>query len=210
MSEISVYNAQGKTVEKVKLSKKVFNISINVGLLHEAVVYYLANRRSANAHTKTRGEVRGGGKKPWRQKGTGRARHGSSRSPIWRGGGITFGPRNTRNYTKKMNTKAQQKAVSMALAEKLKNNKFLVVDTLEIKEGKTKTLTTLLKNLPELRSTLMVTGANHAGLLKASKNVSRVDTTSPQSINAYDILSHDGVIVSKDALEKIEKRLTKI
>lgn len=210
MADVSVYNQEGKEIEKLSLSKKIFEQTINPGLLHEAVTLLLANRRAASAHTKSRAEVSGGGKKPWRQKGTGRARAGSSRSPLWRGGGITFGPRNDRNYTKKMNAKAQQKAVAMALTDKVLQKKFIVLDTLEIPEGKTKGIIGMLKKLPSLRSVLFVTSGNHGALVQATRNLPQADTAAPRSLNTYDILSHDGIITTKEAVAVIEARFSKL
>lgn len=210
MAEVAVYNSEGKEIEKVKLSKKIFDITVSAGLLHEAVTSYLAQRRSANAHAKTRGEVRGGGKKPWRQKGTGRARHGSIRSPLWRGGGVTFGPRNTRNYEKKMNVKAQQKALAMALADKVSQKKFIVIDSFDSQDGKTKTLSAVIKKLPATRSALIVTSKDYTKIVRASQNMPHIQTSAPLSLNTYDVLTHDGVIVAKASLKDIEKRFTHI
>ncbi|PIS41755.1 MAG: 50S ribosomal protein L4, partial [Candidatus Kerfeldbacteria bacterium CG08_land_8_20_14_0_20_42_7] len=181
---------------------------INAGLLQEVIVSFLADRREANAHTKYRSEVRGGGKKPWRQKGTGRARHGSTRSPIWRGGGVTFGPRNTRNYTKKINVKAKRRAVCMALTEKLENKKIVVIDALSMKEPKTKELLVVMKNLPKLRNAILMLDANHKIAVQASKNVKGIAVMAPRSINAYDVLSHDGLIITKAAVKQLEQHLT--
>lgn len=210
MITVPVYNQTGKEIEKLKLSDAIFNTTVKAGLLHEAVRFYLANRHQSSAHTKSKAEVRGGGKKPWRQKGTGRARHGSIRSPLWRGGGITFGPRNTKNYALKMNIQAQQRAVAMALSDKVKQKKFIVLDALSLEKGKTKELLSILKKLPAMRTSLFVVGKNHAGIVRASRNSSSMHVAAPHSLNAYDVIVHDGMIVTKDAVALIQKRLTRL
>lgn len=208
MAKIPVYNQEGKEVEQLSIRDAIFHTKVNSGLLQEVIVGFLADRREANAHTKYRSEVRGGGKKPWRQKGTGRARHGSTRSPIWRGGGVTFGPRNTRNYTKKINAKAKRRAVCMALTEKFENKKVVVVDTLTVKEPKTKLLLAAIKNLPKLRHAILMLDANYKIAVQAAKNAKGIAVIPPKSINAYDILRHDGLIITKAAVKQLEEHLS--
>lgn len=207
MAKVSVYSSEGKEIEQLTVRDSVFSVKPNRGLLQEVVTSFLAARRESNAHAKTRAEVSGGGKKPWRQKGTGRARHGSSRSPIWRGGGVTFGPRNDRNYVKKVNAKARRKAVCIALSEKVAQKKFVVIDTLSIKNSKTKELTDALKNLPTLRHALLIVDTEHTRIAQAAKNAKKYDVTNSRSINAYDVLIHDGVIVTKKVVGMIEAYL---
>ncbi|MBU0647448.1 50S ribosomal protein L4 [Patescibacteria group bacterium] len=147
MINYKVYNQEAELVGAVDLADKIFNVKTNQALIHQAVVAQMANARKVIAHTKGRGEVRGGGKKPWKQKGTGRARHGSSRSPIWKGGGVTFGPTNERNFKKDINKKMKQKAIFMALSDKVANVKLIILDKLEASEYKTKVFNQILSNL---------------------------------------------------------------
>ncbi|MDO9399263.1 MAG: 50S ribosomal protein L4 [bacterium] len=146
MINYKVYNQEAELVGAVDLADKIFNVKTNQALIHQAVVAQMANARKVLAHTKGRGEVRGGGKKPWKQKGTGRARHGSSRSPIWKGGGVTFGPTNERNFKKDINKKMKQKAIFMALSDKVANVKLIILDKLETSEYKTKVFNQILSN----------------------------------------------------------------
>jgi large subunit ribosomal protein L4 len=147
MPEIKIYNQKGEAVGDLKLSDKVFGVKVNEALVYQAVVTQMANERQVLAHTKDRSEVRGGGKKPWRQKGTGRARHGSIRSPIWIGGGVTFGPTSARNFSKKINKKMKQKSIFMALSDKVANNNLVILDKLEMDEFKTKAFNEMIENL---------------------------------------------------------------
>jgi len=147
MPNVNLYNQEGKEIGKAELTSEIFDVKLNSNLVHQAVVAQTANKRQVLAHTKDRSEVRGGGKKPWRQKGTGRARHGSIRSPLWRGGGITFGPTNERNFSLKINKKAKRKALLMCLSDKAKNERIILVDNLELAEAKTKKFFQILLNL---------------------------------------------------------------
>ena len=144
---LKIYNIEGEEAGDIKLPAGIFGIEINNDLLYQAITIQRANSRKVFAHTKDRSEVRGGGKKPWQQKGTGRARHGSTRSPVWVGGGITFGPRKEKNFKKKINKKAKRKAIFMALSSKVKDKELLVLDKLELKEPKTKTMVKILENV---------------------------------------------------------------
>lgn len=147
MSKTTVYNQKGEKVKELELNSKIFGLEINEALVTHAVVIQQSNKRQNLAHVKDRSDVRGGGRKPWRQKGTGRARHGSSRSPIWRGGGVTFGPSNVRNFSLKINKKAKRKAILMTLSDKAANQKIILLDSLSLEEGKTKKLFEILQNL---------------------------------------------------------------
>lgn len=209
MIEVAVYNKDGKKVDSVKLSEKEFGISANPGLIQEVVTAYLSNRRSANAHTKNRGEVRGGGKKPWRQKGTGRARHGSIRSPLWRGGGVTFGPRNTRNYVKKVNVQAKRKALKMSVSDKVLGKKFYILDQLEVENGKTKLLANLLRKLPAARSHLMLLDGKSESVVRAARNIPSIDLSAPRNLNTYDVLTHEAIVITKKGLEQLQQSFTK-
>jgi len=208
MAKVPVYNQAGKEVEQMTVRDAIFHTKINAGLLHEVVVSFLADRRESNAHAKNKGEVRGGGKKPWRQKGTGRARHGSIRSPLWRGGGVTFGPRNTRNYTKKVNVKAKRQALFISLTKKVTDKKFIVVDSFTLKEAKTKQLFGELKNLPSFRNMILVLNTNHTQAAQASKNLKKIDVMSPKNLNAYDVMRHDGVVITKSAVKQLEEHFS--
>jgi large subunit ribosomal protein L4 len=146
MAVVSLYNTKGENIGSLTLEASLFDVKLSPALVHEAVVAQQANSREAIAHTKTRGEVAGSSKKPWAQKGTGRARHGSTKSPIWVGGGITFGPRNDRNFSLKINKRAKRKALAMILSEKVATERFVAIDALDLKNGKTKELAQILKN----------------------------------------------------------------
>jgi large subunit ribosomal protein L4 len=154
--KVDVYNQEGKTVGNAELSAKVFGLKPNRGLIEQAIVTTLANRRQVLAHTKTKGEVRGGGRKPWKQKGTGRARHGSIRSPQWKGGGVVFGPRKNRNFELKMNVAAKRKALLMSLSDKVANERLIVLDAMKFEGAKTKHFATMLKALPHKKTNLVI------------------------------------------------------
>ena len=204
MALISLYNMLGEKVGNMELAKSLFDVKVNQALIHEAVTAQNANSREAIAHTKTRGEVAGSSKKPWKQKGTGRARHGSTKSPIWIGGGITFGPRNDRNFTLKMNKKAKRKALAMVLSDKVANDKFVALDELSLKEGKTKELVRLLKKLPiSKKKTLIILPPEEKGIAIAAKNISGISTMPVNTLNVVDLLKTDVVLISKAAVEMI-------
>lgn len=209
MTQVPVYNKEGKEVEKITLNDAVFAVAMNPAVLQEAVVTHQANQRLGLAHTKTRSEVRGGGKKPWRQKGTGRARAGSSRSPLWRGGGITFGPRNNRNYEKKANRKLLRKAVAIALTDKVKQKKLIVLDDLALKDHKTKQIVLMLTKLPKLRSAMFVAEVANENLKRATKNLPHVGIIAPRNLHAYDVLQFDGCIITKKAVDLLTEHLKK-
>ncbi len=205
MLKVKVYNLEGKEVDELKLDSEVFGVEINPALVHQVVEAQNANARLTLAHTKTKGEVRGGGRKPWRQKGTGRARHGSSRSPIWIGGGITFGPRTDRNYSKKINKKMKKRALYMGLSDKVNENQLLVVEKLELPEIKTQKLVKILTKLPgkEAKSTLIVLAANDKNTIKAAQNIPKVKTILADSLNILDILQYKYLLIDKEGIKKI-------
>lgn len=207
MALISLYNIEGNKVGSLELAKSLFDVPVNEALIHEAVVAQQANSRESIAHTLTRGEVAGSSKKPWKQKGTGRARHGSTKSPIWIGGGITFGPRNDRNFTLKINKKAKRKALAMVLSDKVAQNRFIAVDDLRIQDGKTKALANLLKKLPspskKTGKILIVLPPSEKEIAKAAKNLKRVETIPTNTLNVVDLLNTDTVLISKAAIEMI-------
>lgn len=225
MINVKLYNQQGQEIGKTDLPLEIFGVKVNPDLVHQVVTAQLANRRQPIAHTKNRGEVRGGGRKPWRQKGTGRARHGSIRSPLWRGGGVTFGPRNERRFEQKINKKIKRKAILMSLSDKVKDNKVIMLDKLEIKEGKTKemkeildSLSTLVKGLEsrdsaeitkkkvkKLKSVLLVLPTKDLSIMKSAKNIPKIGTILAQNLNLLDILKYKYLIVPKESIEVIEK-----
>ncbi|MFH0853626.1 MAG: 50S ribosomal protein L4 [bacterium] len=205
--ELSVHDAEGKQTETVKVNPKVFDIKWNNDLVHQTVTIQQSNKRAPIAHTKTRADVRGGGAKPWKQKGTGRARHGSSRSPIWIGGGVTFGPRNTRNFSKKINIKAKRKALAMVLSAKLAEQKIYLVDSLDLTPVKTKTLSDYLKKHKLAGRVLIVPSANNADLKRMCKNLEKVSVARADSLNVVDTLQAGKLLMAKTSLAVIDKTL---
>ena len=201
MPTIDVYNMNREVVDQLELDEKVFNGEIKYHLMKTYVEWQLAKKRSGNAHTKTRGEVRGGGRKPWRQKGTGRARAGSIRSPLWRGGGIVFGPRK-RDWSFKLNKKVKKNALKSALNYKLKNNLFYVIDKIELTEIKTKKVVEFMKKF-EIDSVLFIDRENNK-LKLSSRNIVNVKYLEDKGLNVFDILKHDYLVISKDSLLQIE------
>lgn len=207
MAQVKLYNTAGKEQGTIELSDAVFAVPVQPDLVHQVYVSQRANARQPWAHSKDRSDVRGGGRKPWRQKGTGRARHGSIRSPIWRGGGVTFGPLNLRNYIQKINKKVNRSAVKMCLSAKLRDELLVVVDTFAT-EGKTKAIAALRAALPgQGKSTLMLSAGKQTDLLQAARNVPRTRVTRAQDVSVKDLLENKFIIISKDAVATLEKRL---
>ena len=206
MPNISAYNMKGDKVGTVKLPPEIFDVKINTDLIHQAVVAQLANKRQVIAHAKGRSEVRGGGRKPWRQKGTGRARHGSIRSPIWRGGGVTFGPTKERVFKKKINKKMKQKALFMVLTSKVKDDELILLDKLEQKEPKTKLMADILKNVlkKEQESTLVVIPKKDENIIRANRNIPYTKTLRADSLNVLDLLSFKYLLMPKEAIKVIQ------
>lgn len=234
--KIKVYNQKAESAGEMELSAKVFGVKANPALVHQAVVTQMANERKVIAHTLTRSEVRGGGRKPWAQKGTGRARHGSSRSPIWKGGGVTFGPRNDRNFKKRINKKMKQSAIFMVLSDKVANNSFTVLDKFEIADFKTKVFNQILisletklftpvnpastatakaagakkeektKKITKKRSFLIITEASDKKLSYSAGNLPGVELINLDNINIVDLLKYKRLILTKAAVEKLEER----
>ncbi|NLW59578.1 MAG: 50S ribosomal protein L4 [Firmicutes bacterium] len=207
MPIVPVYNMDGKQVGEMNLADAVFATKINQHLLHQAVVMQLASRRLGTAKAKTRGEVRGGGAKPWRQKGTGRARHGSRRSPLWVGGGVVFPPQ-PRKYGFKMPKKAWRQALRSALAVKVKDDKLIVLDELKFETPKTKAALQVLNNLNVANAkTLVVLAAQDENVTKSMRNLPGVSSMSADGLNVYDILLHDHLLLTKEAVGRIEEAL---
>ncbi len=203
MAKVAVYNMEGKEVEKIDLSDAVFGVEINEHLVHMAVVQQLANNRQGTQKAKTRSEVSGGGRKPWRQKGTGHARQGSTRSPQWTGGGVVFAPV-PRDYSFKLNKKEKRAALKSALTSRLQAEKLIVVDALKFDEIKTKNFANVMKNL-KVEKGLVVLAENDANVVLSAKNVADVDTTLVNQINVYDIMKGGTIVLTKDAAKKIEE-----
>ena len=207
---VNTYNQKGEKIGQTKLPKEIFEKGFKPDLIHQVVVSMQSNKRQGTAHTKDRGEVRGGGRKPWRQKGTGRARHGSSRSPIWIGGGVTFGPRNERNYKKVIPKNMRRAALFSVLSAKAKDNEILIIDKISIQEPKTKIvynlLTDLLKKIKKetLKSSLVVTSKKDENLLKAIKNIPGVELIEARNLNILDILSFKYLILSEESIKTIK------
>jgi len=203
MPEVEVVDKENNPVGKTELPDEIFGVEVNKALLHEVVLNHLANKRQGTATTKTRGLVSGGGRKPYRQKGTGRARAGSIRSPLWRGGGTVFGPQ-PRDYSYKLPKKKKWLALSSALAAKLSDGEIIVIDDLSINEPKTKAVKGLLKNLG-LKNVLMVIPERDETLELAARNIPRVDVARVKELNVYSILVHEKLLISQNAIEKMKE-----
>jgi len=205
-----VYNLEGKSSSDVELNDKVFGVEVKPEVVHEVFVAISNNKRQPWAHTKDKSEVSGGGRKPWKQKGTGRARHGSNRSPIWVGGGITFGPRNERNYKTKINKKTRRLALKMTLSDRFKSKALWVMDNFDFSEPKTKVFVDFLSKLPaEQKTFLILTDEKDDKLMKMTDNLEKIDVMRAGDVNVYTLLNHQGLIMSKDAVAKLEEILTK-
>ena len=204
MPTVEVYNVQGEQVGQLELNPGIFAAEVNEKLLFDVVQMLLAARRRGTANTKTRAEVRGGGKKPWRQKGTGRARHGSIRSPIWTGGGITFGP-SPRKYRYLLPKKMRRAALRAALSSRLADKGITVLNELKLTAPKTKEIVQILNNLGLGGSVLLVTGEADSNIYKSARNLPGVDTAVAGMLNVLDILNHDALLLTKDAVARIEE-----
>ena len=203
MANVNVYNIEGKEVGTIDLSDAVFGVEVNEHLLHMAVVQQLANKRQGTQKAKTRSEVSGGGRKPWRQKGTGHARQGSTRSPQWTGGGVVFAP-TPRDYSFKLNKKEKRAALKSALTSRVQENKFIVVDEMNFGEIKTKNFQNMLNNLSVAKALVVIEEGNANAVLSA-RNIPTVKTAGVNTINVYDVLKYNTVIVTKAAVEAIEE-----
>ena len=203
MANVSVYNNEGKEVGKIDLSDAVFGVEVNEHLVHMAVVSQLANNRQGTQKAKTRSEVSGGGRKPWRQKGTGHARQGSTRAPQWTGGGVVFAPV-PRDYSFKMNKREKRAALKSALTSRVEENKFIVIDEINFEEAKTKNFANILKNLDVSKALVVLEDDNKNAELSA-RNIADVKTAKTNTINVYDILKYNTVITTKAVVAKIEE-----
>ncbi len=212
-----VYNKKSEQVKEMELTKRLFGVAIKPEVIHQVVIAQAANSREVLAHTKTRAEVRGGGKKPWKQKGTGRARHGSTRSPIWVGGGVTFGPRNERNFTQKVNKKQKQLALAMCLSQLADQKTLVIFDKLDNEAGKTKELGAWLKevktkiaSVKDSKKFLLVMDAKNDKLTRSAKNLKGITTISATSLNCVDLLKADALLATEAAIATLEKHYKKV
>ena len=203
MANVAVYNMEGKEVDKIELNDSIFGVEINEHLVHMAVLQQLANKRQGTQKAKTRSEVRGGGRKPWRQKGTGHARQGSTRSPQWTGGGVVFAP-TPRDYSFKLNKKEKRAALKSALTSRVVENKFVVVDEIKLDEIKTKKFVEVLKNL-NVEKALVVLNDMDEKVIASAANIPTVKTTQTNELNVFDVLKYDTVVVTKAAVATIEE-----
>ena len=204
MANVSVYNMEGSEVDKIDLNDKVFAVEVNEHLIHMAVTLQLANKRQGTQKAKTRSEVSGGGKKPWRQKGTGHARQGSIRAPQWKGGGIVFAP-SPRSYSFKMNKKEKAGAMKSALTSRVNEDNFLVMDSLKFDEIKTKKMVNVLDALKVKKALVILDGEDNANVALSTRNIKNVKAVTANAINVYDILKYETVIITKNAVSKIEE-----
>jgi large subunit ribosomal protein L4 len=209
MTKIKIYNMEGKVVGEKELAPKLFNVKIDEGLVHFVSGAQADNARTASAHTKTRGEVRGGGKKPWKQKGTGRARQGSTRSPIWVGGGITFGPRPNRNFSKKVNKKTKLAVLAMALTDKAQNDGLVAIEALTVADGKTKKMAALMAKLPVKRNILVVLPKSDEMVIRSSRNLQKVHIVNVSDVSLLDLLKADSVVAPVATIEAWEAKFRK-
>ncbi|MEK7482082.1 MAG: 50S ribosomal protein L4 [Patescibacteria group bacterium] len=201
-----VFNKQNKKIETTELPEKIFGIKWNPNLVHQALMTQLANRREPIAHAKGRGEVRGGGKKPWRQKGTGRSRHGSIRSPIWKGGGATHGPNKERNFGKKINKKANRLAIFSILSKKLENNEFKLIDDLKIEPAKSKNAAMFLKKIfGDKPNALLIASTDNRKIKQLVSNIKNIDAIGAKSLNIYDLLKYKNILSEKKAVKEMEE-----
>lgn len=213
--KIKVYNQSVAAVKDLELAEKIFGVKANNELLHQAVIAQMANARQVLAHTKDRSEVSGGGKKPWKQKGTGRARVGSSRSPIWIGGGVTFGPTKDRNFKKKINQKMKQKALFMALSDKLSTNSLVILDNLEFAEYKTKKFNTLLTDLEKKvlnntrRDILVINETKEEKAKYSGRNLKGVKIINLENINLVDLLNYKNLLLTEAVVKVLSERYSK-
>jgi len=203
MANVALYNMGGEQIGTIDLKDEIFNVEVSEHAMHMAVVQYLANHRQGTQSAKTRAEVSGGGRKPWRQKGTGRARQGSIRSPQWTGGGVVFAPK-PRDYSFKLNKKFKRLALKSALTTKVAENKIIVVDELTLPEIKTKEMAKVLTNIKADNALIVMTGVNTNVMLSA-RNIPTVKTAAVNTINVYDILKYNTLVVTKDAVSQIEE-----
>ncbi len=204
MPKVALYNKEGEEVGDINLTDELFTTDINEDVMHEVVNMQLAAKRRGTASAKKRGEVRGGGSKPWRQKGTGRARHGTNRSPLWVGGSVIFGPK-PRDYSYKVPKKVKRKAFKSALSSKLRDGEVVVVDNFELEQPKTKEVIKLLENLKVNKKAMLVTAGSDLNVYKSARNIPGVKSIEANNLNVYDILKYDYLVLTSKAVERIEE-----
>jgi len=208
--EYPLYNQEGQNIGTVNLPENIFGLVMNQDLLHQVVTSQMSNQRQVLAHAKGRGEVRGGGIKPWRQKGTGRARHGSIRSPIWKGGGVTFGPTKERNFKKKINRKMIRKALFVALSSKAKDKQLFVIDEMKLQNPKTKEMAKVLSNFRDLigkkPNALLIMPIGNENVRRAVKNLPYLSAVEVKDLNPLEILAHKQLVLVKDSISVLEKK----
>lgn len=209
--KLDVHNIKNQKVGEMEVPTRLFGAKWNPDLVHQSLLAQRASSSEKVAHAKGRGEVRGGGKKPWRQKGTGRARHGSIRSPLWRGGGVTFGPQKTRILAKKINKKMNQRAIFSALSKKVREGEVKVIENLTPAETKTKFMREIIRSLfGEAGSALIVAEHSKREIHRATANIRNADAISPLSLNVYDVLRHKNIVIEKNAISEIDSHFTKL
>ena len=204
MPKVNVYNMLGEQVGELELNKDIFGVEVNQHVVYEVVKNQLANKRQGTQSVKTRAEVRGGGRKPWRQKGTGRARQGSIRAPHWTGGGVSFAPK-PRDYSYSVPKKVKRLAMKSALTSKVDNNEIIVMDDLKFDAPKTKDMVNVLKNLKADKKALIVTSEKDINVIRSASNLPNVQTSVVNNLNVYDILKYNSLIITKDAVKKVEE-----
>ena len=204
MPKVDVYNIEGKKVSDVELKEEIFGIEPNEAIVHSVLVNYLANQRQGTQSTKTRAEVRGGGRKPWRQKGTGRARQGSIRAPQWIKGGIALGPK-PRSYKYTVNKKEKRLAIKSLLSSKVLENELIVIDNIQLKEIKTKEMVRILENIKAEGKTLIMLPEREEKVQKSARNIEGVKTTLVNTINVYDLLKYKNLVITMDTVKKLEE-----
>jgi len=201
-----IFNQQNNKVDAIDLPERIFGVKWNPDLVHQALMAQLANRRQPSTHVKDRSEVSGGGKKPWKQKGTGRARHGSNRSPIWKGGGVTHGPTKEKNFTKKINKKMNRLAIFSVLSKKLKDDELKIIEQFDKDVEKTGKWKEILKSIGDLKSrTLLVSSSINGNIHRAVRNIEKVDAIGSFSLNVYDLLKAKNIILEKESIKEMEK-----
>ncbi|OGY56675.1 MAG: 50S ribosomal protein L4 [Candidatus Colwellbacteria bacterium RBG_13_48_8] len=203
--KVDLYDQTGDKAGEIEIPDRVFKVAWNPDLVYQALRVQMTNRRQNLAHAKDRGEVRGGGRKPWRQKGTGRARHGSIRSPIWVGGGVTHGPTKDKKYSLRMNKKMRQKATFSVLSRKLADGELRVVEHIDLEQPKTKSLSALLKHYTPKLNALVVVENRNKNVFQSGRNLSKVNIIDPKSLNVYDLLQHEMIILEKEAVVAINE-----
>lgn len=206
---VDVFNKQNEKAGTIDLSEKIFDAKWNPSLVHQVLMVQLANRRESIAHTKGRGEVSGGGKKPWKQKGTGRARHGSIRSPIWKGGGVTFGPTKEKKYARKINKKMNRSAIFSVLSKKMEDKEIKIIDGFNKEIKKSKEWGKILSKIIGLKSRVLLVPASANNIHQSVANIRNVDAISAKSLNVYDLLKHKNIIFEKEAIGEAEKHYFK-